>query len=48
MMALGLPVLFKIRLKLNQSMQLTKRYMTDNLQSRPLCLLTPCRQILLV
>ena len=48
MMALGLPVLFKIRLKLDQSMQLTKRHMTDNLQSQPLRLLTPCRQILLV
>ena len=33
MMALSLPVLFKIRLKLDQSMQLAKRYMTDNLQS---------------
>lgn len=48
MMALGLPVLFKIRLKLDQSMQLAKRHMTDNLQTRPLRLLTPCRQILLV
>ena len=48
MMALGLPVLFKIRLKLDQSMQLAKRHMTDNLQSRPLRLLTPCCQILLI
>lgn len=48
MMALSLPVLFKIRFKLDQSMQLAKRHMTDNLQSRPLRLLTPCRQILLV
>ena len=48
MMALGLPVLFKIRLKLDQSMQLAKRHMTNNLQSRPLSLLTPCCQILLV
>ena len=48
MMALSLPVLFKIRLKLDQSMQLAKRHMTDNLQSRPLRLLTPRRQILLV
>ena len=48
MMALSLPVLFKIRLKLDQSMQFAKRHMTDNLQSRPLRLLTPYRQILLV
>ena len=48
MMALGLPILLKIRLKLDQSMQFTKRHMTDNLQSRPLRLLTPYRQILLV
>lgn len=48
MMALGLPILFKIRLKLDQSMQLTKWHMTDDLQSRPLHLPTPCRQILFI
>ncbi len=48
MMALSLPILLKIRLKLDQSMQFAKRHMTDNLQSRPLRLLTPRRQILLV